>query len=97
MPFAAVQNHARLLQLLSALCSRLAWGVSPSTLDQAVTTHHVFSGLRHVHADVKIKQPRSPVNGKCAPAQDADYGYVCQSFDCSDFYEVPGLKKSKAE
>ena len=57
----------------------------------------VYIGLRHSHIDIKAKQPQSPVTVKSIQTQDPGYGYVCQSFDCSDFYEVPGLKKSKAE
>ncbi|KAL3158092.1 hypothetical protein ABBQ32_011696 [Trebouxia sp. C0010 RCD-2024] len=53
--------------------------------------------IRHVHGDMKASRPHSPMHSKGAPVQEQGYDYVCQSFDCSGFYEVPGLKKSKAE
>lgn len=57
----------------------------------------VPAGIRPVHGSMKANQPCSPVHSKGVAAQDSGYGYVCQSCDCSGFYEVPGLKKSKAE
>ena len=57
----------------------------------------VPAGIRPVHGSVKTNQPCSPVHNKGVPAEDPGYGDVCQSFDCSGFYEVPGLRKSKAE
>ena len=57
----------------------------------------VPAGIRPVPGNVKTNPPRSPVHNKGSPAEDLGYGYLCQSFDCSGFYEVPGLRKSKAE
>lgn len=57
----------------------------------------VHAGIRPIHGDAKTNRPCSPVHSKTPATEDPGYGYVCQSFDCSGFYEVPGLKKSKAE
>ena len=56
-----------------------------------------LAGVRNIHADIRIKPSTQQRSDKHEPAQDQGYGYVCQTFDCSDFYEVPGLSKSKAE
>ncbi|DBA84294.1 TPA: hypothetical protein ACH3X2_006348 [Trebouxia sp. C0005] len=53
--------------------------------------------VRNIHADIRIKRSQQQRPDKHDPGQDQGYGYICQTFDCSDFYEVPGLSKSKAE
>lgn len=55
------------------------------------------AGVGSMYADkrVKLSQRQSP--NQHGSDVNQGYGYVCQTFDCSDFYEVPGLSKSKAE
>lgn len=50
-----------------------------------------------MYADTRVKHSQRQSPNQRGPDVNQGYGYVCQTFDCSDFYEVPGLPKSKAE
>ena len=55
------------------------------------------AGVGSMYADTRVKHSQRQSPNQRGPDVNQGYGYVCQTFDCSDFYEVPGLPKSKAE